>query len=329
MTHAAITGVGSYLPEEVLTNADLERLVDTSNEWIRTRTGIAERRVAARGEASSDLAARAGTAAMADAGIAPTDIDLLVLATSSPDHLFPSTASLAQSKMGLDCPAYDVMAACTGFVFAVADAAAAIESGRYETVLVVGTDAMTRLVDFTDRGTCVLFGDGASAFVMQASDEPGVLGVDLGTDGTGADMLSVPACGSAAPADEERIAAREQFVQMRGNEVFKFAVRVIPETIERALAASDLDVTDVAWIVPHQANQRIITTIPERLGIPDDRVVSIIEHTGNTSTASIPLAVDHLYTSGELSPGDMVVLVGFGAGVTWGTAVVRWTKEAR
>jgi 3-oxoacyl-[acyl-carrier-protein] synthase-3 len=329
MAHAAVIGIGSYLPETVLTNADLARLVDTSDEWIVSRTGIRERRVVAEGEATSDLAARAGERAIADSGIAPASIDLLVVGTSTPDMAFPSTACLAQAKMGLTCPAYDVNAACTGFIFALQHATAAIESGRAKTVLVIGADAITRLVDFTDRSTCVLFGDGAGAFVLQASDTPGVLGIHLGSDGTGAELLYVPAGGSAAPCTPERATGRDTFLKMNGNEVFKFAVRAIPKAARQALKESHLAVEDVTWLVPHQANQRILDTIADRLGVPHERVVSTIEHTGNTSSGSIPLAIDGLYTVGNLAPGDILALVGFGAGLTWGAAVLRWTKKER
>jgi 3-oxoacyl-[acyl-carrier-protein] synthase-3 len=327
MTYAAVTGIGSYLPEGVLTNADLALMVNTSDEWIWSRTGIRERRIIAEDEATSDLAARAGQRALADAGVAPDKVDLLVVGTSTPDMAFPSTACLTQAKLGLTCPAYDVNAACTGFIFALQHAAAAIESGRAKTILVIGADALTRLVDFTDRSTCILFGDGAGAFVLQAFEEPGVLGIHLGSDGTGADLLQVPAGGSAAPCTPERLAARETFLKMNGNEVFKFAVRAIPKVTRQALKESHLTVDDVTWFVPHQANQRILDTIADRLGVPHDRVVSTIERTGNTSSASIPLAIDGLYTVGNLKPGDVLVLVGFGAGLTWGAAVLRWTKK--
>ncbi|MBN2247933.1 MAG: ketoacyl-ACP synthase III [Coriobacteriia bacterium] len=326
MKHAAITGIGAYLPERRLTNADLETMVDTSDEWIRTRTGIGERRLAAEGEATSDLAAAAGVAAIADAGLTVDDIDFLVVGTSSPDHVFPSTASLVQAKLGLTCAGVDVMAACTSFVFALHHATVTIEAGRASTVLVIGADALTRHVDFTDRRTCVLFGDGAGAVVLQAADEPGIMGIDLGSDGTGADVLTIPAGGSAMPCTPERVAEGLHHVRMVGSEVFKFAVRAIPETTERALAASGLTSDDVTWLVPHQANQRILDTVADRLGIAHERVVSHIEWVGNTSSASIPLAVHDLYTSGNLRPGDVLALVGFGAGLTWGAAIVRWTK---
>ncbi len=326
MTHARIIGVGAYLPERILTNADLESLVDTSDEWIVSRTGVRERRVVSEGESTSTVGAAAARAALADAGLEATDIDLIVLGTSSPDHIFPSTASLVQRDIGATCPALDVMAACTGFIYALQHATASIESGRVKRALVIGAEAITRQVDFSDRGTCILFGDGAGAVVLEAGSEAGVLGIDLGCDGSGADVLIVPAGGAAAPCTPERVAAGEQYIRMVGSEVFKFAVRVIPETTMRALEASGLGLDDLTWFIPHQANQRIITAAAERLGLDDSRVFSNIEFTGNTSAASIPLALNDLYTDGQLNPGDVLALVGFGAGLTWGAAIVRWTK---
>ena len=326
MTHATITGIGAYLPERRLTNIDLEALVETSDEWISTRTGIRERRVAADHETTASLGAEAARAALDDAGLAAEELDLIVLGTSSPDHLFPSTASLLQEAIGARCPAVDALAACTSFVYGLHYATAAIESGRARRVLVVGADVLTRHVDFTDRTTCVLFGDGAGAAVLEASDDPGVLGIDLGTEGGAADVLSIPAGGSAAPATPERLAAGDQYIHMNGTEVFRFAVRVVPETTRRALQASGLSVGDLTWLIPHQANQRIIDAAAERLGMDPDRVFSNIEVTGNTSAASIPLALNDLYTDGQLRHGDLIALVGFGAGLTWGAAIVRWTK---
>lgn len=328
MTYAAITSVGSWLPERRLTNADLERMVDTTDEWIRTRTGIAERRVAAECDATSDLAARAGVVALERAGLGPADVDLLIVATSSPDMAFPSTACLAQAKMGLTCPAFDLNAACTGFIYGLQLATSMIESGRARTVLLVGAEVLTRLVDFTDRSTCVLFGDGAGAVVVQASETPGVLGVHLGADGGGADLLSIPAGGTAMPLTPENLAFGAQYMQMNGNEVFKFAVRAIPKVTRQALKESHLTVADVDWLVPHQANERITDTVGERLGIAHERVVNRIALTGNTSTASIPLALDSLHGAGDLRPGQVLALVGFGAGLTYGAAIVRLTEEA-
>ncbi len=323
--HAQIIGIGSYLPEQVVTNADLERMVDTSDEWIFSRTGIRERRVVADGESTSDLARRAAALAIERAGVSAEEIDLLVLGTTSPDHVFPSTACLTQAKLGLTCPAVDVMAACTSFIYALHYGAAAIESGRAETVLIVGAEALTRFVDFTDRGTCVLFGDGAGAAVLRASTEPGVKSVLLGADGTGADLLLAPGGGAAQPLTAESLAAGDQYLKMSGNEVFKFAVRVIPRATTQVLESSGHTIDDLTWLIPHQANKRIISTVEERLGIDDSRVFCNLDRVGNTSSASIPMALDELYTGGRLAPGDLIALVGFGAGLTWGAAVVRWS----
>ena len=324
--HARIVGVGAYLPERVLTNSELEKMVDTSDEWIVTRTGIRERHLAAEEEATSHLATRAAQRALADSGLVSDDIDLLIVGTSSPDMIFPSTACLVQDAMGLKCPSHDVMAACTGFVYALQSATALIESGRANNALVIGADALTRHVDFEDRSTCVLFGDGAGAVVLSASDSPGVRSVILGSDGSGADLLQVSAGGSARPATHERVDARQQYIKMSGNEIFRFAARVIPKATKDVVQSCGLDVDDLAWVVPHQANQRIIDTIADRLGLEHERVFSNIATTGNTSAASIPLALSDLYTSGRLAPGDKIALVGFGAGLTWGAAIVEWTK---
>lgn len=322
---ARIAGVGSHLPDRVLSNADLERMVDTTDEWIVSRTGISERRVVGPGESTSDLAAIALERALNSAGIGPRDIDLLLIGTSSPDMIFPSTACLVQTRLGMTCAAYDVNAACSGFVYALHAGTAAIESGRARRVAIVGADALTRHIDFTDRSTCVLFGDGAGAVIVEAADEPGVLGIALGADGSGAGLLAIPAGGSAEPASHEAIDARRTCVTMNGNEVFRFAVKVIPRATLDALEASGFTVADLDWLIPHQANQRIIKTVEQRLGISHDRVFSHVSRVGNTSAASIPLALDDLYTGGRLAPGALVALVGFGAGLTWGAAVLRWT----
>ncbi len=325
---AEIIGVGSYLPEKTLTNADLERMVDTSDEWILSRTGIKERHIAAPDQATSDLAVEACERAIATADIARDEIDLFVMGTATPDHWMPSASCVAQAKLGLRCPSFDVNAACSGFIYALQTGAAAIESGRATTVLVAGADTLSRVVDFEDRTTCVLFGDGAGAVVLRASDAPGVMSVVLGADGAGGPHLKIPAGGSAAPCDAETVAARTQFLTMNGPEVFKFAVRVIPRATVEALDACGKSVEDLTWLVPHQANKRILDTVEERLGIDDSRVFSNLERTGNTSAASIPLALDDLYTSGQLAPGDLLALVGFGAGLTWGAAVLSWTMVA-
>jgi 3-oxoacyl-[acyl-carrier-protein] synthase III len=326
--HAAVIGVGSYLPSYVLTNEDLEAMVDTSDEWIVSRTGIRERRLAAESQATSDLAVEAAQRALESSGVRKEEVDLIVVATASPDHLFPSTATIVQAKLGMTCPGYDVNAACTGFVYGLHAGAAAIESGRANTVLVIGADMLSRFIDFTDRGTCILFGDGAGAVVLRASDEPGVLSIVLGADGTGGDLLKIPAGGSAQVCTAEALEAGDQYLKMAGNEVFKFAVRVIPKATLEALDKSGHAVDELTWLVPHQANQRILNTIEERLGIAHDKVFSNVATTGNTSAASIPLALDDLYTSGRLLPGDLVGLVGFGAGLTWGAAIIRWALHA-
>jgi len=324
--YAEIIGVGSYLPEKRLTNHDLEKMVDTSDDWITSRTGIKERRIAADDESTSTLGIHAAQRALVNADVTNDSIDMLVVGTSSPDMIMPSSACLIEEALGLSCPAHDVMAACAGFIYAFQSAVSAIESGRARTVLVVGAEALSKHIDFTDRSTCVLFGDGAGAVVLRASQEPGVLGITLGADGSGSSHLMIPAGGSARPIDAAALESRSHLLQMNGNEVFRFAVRVIPKVTREALAQSNLDVDDLAWLIPHQANQRILDTIANRLDMPHDRVVSNLEKTGNTSTASIPLALDGLYTSGQLQPGDHVGLIGFGAGLTWGAAIVRWTK---
>jgi 3-oxoacyl-[acyl-carrier-protein] synthase-3 len=326
--HATIAGTGSYLPERVITNQDLEQMVETSDEWIASRTGIRERHVVAEGESTSDLAARAARIAMERAGVTAEDIDMLYLGTTGPDYIMPSTACMTQAKLGLTCPAVDMMAACSSWIYALHSATAAIESGRADTVLVIGAEALTRLIDFTDRGTCILFGDGAGAVVLKASEEPGVESIVLGADGRGAEQLIIPAGGAANPLTPASLEAHDQLVKMNGSEVFKFAVRVIPRATREALDKAGHSLDDLRWLVPHQANQRIIATVEERLGIEEERVYLNIANTGNTSAASIPMALDDLYTSGRLAPGDLLCLVGFGAGLTWGAAVVRWTVPA-
>jgi 3-oxoacyl-[acyl-carrier-protein] synthase-3 len=328
MPYADIVGIGSYRPDRILTNADLEQMVETSDEWITTRTGIRERRIVADDQATSDMAIEASRRAIADAGIDPTTIDQIIVATSTPDQIMPSTACIVAGALGLTSAAYDVNAACTGFIYALHAAAAAIESGRARAALVIGADTLSRFTDFTDRATCVLFGDGAGAVVLSAGEEPGVLAVEIGADGSGADLLGIPATGSRVPVADADGVVPGPYIRMNGQEIFKFAVRAIPSATRHVLAASQLDVEHLDWLVPHQANQRIIATIAERLDMPEDRVVSNIAEVGNTSAASIPLALDDLYTARRLRAGHHLALVGFGAGLTWGAAVVRWTKEA-
>jgi len=323
--YATIIGTGSYLPDTIMTNADLKRMVETSDEWIMSRTGIRERHIVSENETTSDLAAKAAAVAIERASAAFTDIDLLLLGTTSPDYIMPSTACVTQSKLGLSCPAVDLMAACSSFVYALQAGAAAIESGRADTVLVIGAEALTRLVDFTDRSTCVLFGDGAGAVVLGVSDKPGVETIVLGADGTGAGHLIIPSGGAASPMTVERAQTHQQFVKMNGGEVFKFAVQIIPRVTAEVLEKSEHTLDELAWLIPHQANKRIVDTIGDRLDIDPERIYLNVGQTGNTSAASIPLALDDLYTNGRLRPGDLIALVGFGAGLTWGAATLRWT----
>ncbi|MHB0975904.1 MAG: beta-ketoacyl-ACP synthase III [Candidatus Aquicultorales bacterium] len=324
---AAITGTGVYLPSRVLTNEDLESMVETTDEWITTRTGIKRRRIIGADENISDMAVEAGRAALDRAGLEPSDLDLIILTTSSPEMIMPSTACIAQAKLGASCPAFDLSAACSGFVFGLSVASSYIESGSYKTILLVGSDALTRHLDWTDRKTCVLFGDGAGAVVLERSTgEFGVLSSYLASDGRGVDLLGIPAGGSANPGSEETLRERMHYIQMNGNEIYKFAVRAIPEVVERVLEETGLGLEDIDYIIPHQANSRILKAASERMGISEDKVVANIEDYGNTSTASIPLALDQLNGSGRLKEGDVLVFVGFGAGLTWGANVVRWGK---
>lgn len=323
--HATVVGTGSYLPEKVMANADFERMVETSAEWITSRTGIRERHIVAENETTSDLAARAAALAMDRAGVARHEIDLLLLGTTSPDNVMPSTACMTQAKLGMSCPAVDVVAACTSFIYALHAGASAIESGRADTVLAIGAEALTRPIDFTERSTCILFGDGAGAIVLGVSEEPGVEAIVLGADGSGAKQLIIESGGATSPMTVERARAGQQFAKMNGSEVFRFAVRVIPRATAEVLDRSGHALDELAWLIPHQANKRIIDTIGERLGVDPERVYLNIDRTGNTSAASIPMALDDRYTSGRLRPGDLIALVGFGAGLTWGAAVLRWT----
>jgi 3-oxoacyl-[acyl-carrier-protein] synthase-3 len=323
---AGILGMGVYVPTKVLTNFDLEKMVDTSDEWIRIRTGISERRIAGDDEATSDLAVKAAEAALEDAGIKAEEIDLILVATSTPDMIYPSTACLVQQKLGIKgCAAFDIQAVCTGFSYALATASQFIQSGMYKNILLIGSDAMSKHINWKDRGTCILFGDGAGAFVMGRVDNGyGVLSNFLAADGSGADLLKIPAGGTQNPGSEETIRNGLHYVQMRGNEVFKFAVKIIPEASLAALDLADLKVEDIDYFVPHQANIRIIDSAIHRLGVPKEKTVVNLSKYGNTSTASIPLALNDVYKSGDLKRGNILLFVGFGAGLTWGANVVRW-----
>lgn len=325
--YAHITGWGMAVPERVLTNADLERMVETSDEWIRTRTGIRERRIAAPEESTATLATRAALQALQRAHVSPQEVDLIIVSTSSPDHLFPATAALVQDAIGaMRAGAFDLLAACTGFIYALSMAANAIRSGSIRTALVIGAETLSRIVNWQDRNTCILFGDGAGAFVLQAAEQPGgLLAEVLHADGSGADLLTLPAGGSKLPASAETVAQGLHFVHMNGREVFRFATRVMAEAVEEVLAKAGLSKEAVTVIVPHQANRRILEAAARGLKLPLEKFVINLDRYGNTSTASIPIAVCEAVAEGRIRPGDTVVFVGFGAGLTYGAAVARWT----
>ncbi len=321
-----INGIGVYLPDKVLTNADLEKIVDTSDDWIVTRTGINERRIVDDSVTVSDLAAKAGLMAIEDAKIDPNDVDLVVVATGSPEMIWPSTACLAQAKMNLSgSAAFDLQAACTSFIYGLTVADGLLSSGTFQNILLIGAETITRLVNWQDRNTCVLFGDGAGAFLLRKS-EPGfgILSSYLAADGNRADMLKIPAGGSGQICSQKVVDENLQTIHMKGSDVFRFAVKALPESVEKALAKAGLAIDDVDHFIPHQANQRIIEAAVERLGLPIEKVATNISKYGNTSAASIPLVLEELYRAKSLRRGDILVLAAFGAGLTWGAVVIRW-----
>lgn len=327
---AVITGVGSYVPEEVLTNKDLERIVETSDEWIVSHTGIKERRIASDEQASSDLGAQAALAALDDAGLAADDVELIVCPTVTPDHMFPSTANNIQAAIGVpnSAGAFDLLSGCTGFVYGLWVARGFVASGDLGCVLVVAAEKLTSITDWTDRSTCVLFGDGAGAAVVQPGEgdasETGLLSFVLESYGEHGHLLDIPAGGSRTPLTEEGLAAREHCLRMNGPELYKIAVRGVPDVAEKAIERAGLTNHDIDWVVMHQANMRIIDAAARRLDIPEDHMVVNIEKFGNTSGASIAIALDEAYRDGRIQPGDNVLLVGFGAGFSLGAAVLRW-----
>jgi len=322
---ACIAGTGSYAPAKVVTNADLERMVATSDEWIRERTGIRERRIAATGEACSDLAVQAGKRALTAAGQAATDLDMILVATCTGDYPLPATACLVQHQLGATkAAACDLSAACCGFVYALSVADAYVKSGMRH-VLVIGSEVMSAITDWTDRNTCVLFGDGAGAVVVSASDgEQGILSTHLRSDGTLCELIMVPGGGSRTPPSEKVIAERLQYIKMKGNETFKVAVRTLEEIARATLLANGLRVEDLDLYVPHQANVRILKAVMERLGLPREKVLLNLDRYGNTSAASIPFALDEAVREGRIKDGSLVMLGAFGAGLTWASAVIRW-----
>jgi 3-oxoacyl-[acyl-carrier-protein] synthase-3 len=325
--YSAITGWGMYVPEKVLTNADLERMVDTSDEWIVSRSGIKERRIAAPHETASTLSINASRQALARAGIDGEDLDLIIIATVSYDYPFPSTANLVQHALGAQCGAFDMQAACTGFIYGLAVAHQFIASGAAKHALVVGVEVLSRVMDYTDRTTCVLFGDGAGAVVLSASDEPGgLLGFTLGSDGEKPELLWIPVGGSAKRIDEDDLRNRRQFVKMNGSEVFKFATRIMGTAMEEALVNAGMTADEMDLFIPHQANLRIIEAASKRLNLPPEKVFVNIERYGNTSAAAVPIALCEAVEQGRVFKGAHLGMVAFGAGLTWAAAVVKWTQ---
>lgn len=323
---AGIVGVGTYVPERVMTNLELQEMVDTSDEWIRTRSGIRERRIAAEEQATSDMALEASRRALADGGISPEELDLVIVATNTPDMFFPATGCLLQNGLGAkNAGAFDLLAGCTGFIYGMSVAAQFIAAGTARTVLVAGSETLTRILNWKDRNTCVLFGDGAGAVVMQpVPGDRGILSVMLGSDGSGGDLLKLPAGGSRMPASAETVSQNLHYLQMNGREVFKFAVRAMEDGSGEVLRRAGLTRDDVDFLVPHQANIRIIEHAAKKMNLPMDRVAVNVDRYGNTSTASVPLALEESLQAGKIKDGDNVIMVGFGTGLTWAGLLIRW-----
>lgn len=327
--YSKISGWGMYAPKKVLTNDDLAKMVDTNDEWIRTRTGIRERHIAAEGEATVDQSIHAAQQALERAGISAADLDLIILATSTPDYLCPPASSILEDRMGATkAGAMTLVAGCTGFVYGLATAAQFVQTGFYEHILVIGAETLSYAVDWEDRNTCVLFGDGAGAVVVSRSETPGGLqSMVLGSEGSGWDALIVPGIGSHAPITPETLERKEDKLRMKGRQVFKFATRVMTDAVTQVLTDAGLTINDVDLIVPHQANERIIDLAVRRLGIPKDKVVMNLERYGNTSAASVPLALAEALDEGRIQPGDTVVMVAFGAGLTYAATLWQWQSE--
>lgn len=322
MIYSRIIGTGGYLPERVLTNQDLEKMVDTTDSWITERTGIKERRIAAKGENTCDLAEQAALRAIEAAGIDKNEIDLIIVGTTTPDQVFPSTACLLQDRLGIHgAPAFDVQAVCTGFVYALSVADKFIKSGTHKTALVIGAETMSRITDWNDRTTCILFGDGAGAVILQASEEAGILSTHIHADGQYKDLLRVQAGVSTA---YEHVADGTAYMEMRGNEVFKVAVNTLGRIVDETLAANAMQKSDIDWLVPHQANIRIINATAKKLGMSLDNVVVTVDKHGNTSGASVPLALDVAVRDGRIKRGDTILLEAFGGGFTWGSALIKY-----
>ena len=322
MTYATIAGTGGYLPERVMENREFEAFLDTSDDWIRERTGIKRRRIAAEGETTSDMSVAAARAALERAGLAAGDVDLIVLATTTPDKVFPSTACIVQRRLGIHgCPAFDVHAACSGFIFALDVANRFVQTGGASTALVIGAETYSRIIDWKDRSTCVLFGDGAGAVVLRASPEPGILSVHSHSDGKDEDLLHVPA-GISQGYDTVREGSA--YIRMKGNEVFRRAVGTLNMIASETIAGGGVTPADIAWLIPHQANLRIIAAAAKKLDVPMERVVVTVDEHANTSSASIPLALDVAVRDGRVQRGELLLFEAFGAGFTWGSALVRY-----
>ncbi len=324
---AKITGTGSYLPEKRITNSDLEKMVDTNDEWIRQRTGIVERRMAAPDQATSDLALEASKIAIADAGLQPADIDQIIVATVTPDTIFPATACRLQDMLGCrQIPAFDLSAACSGFIYALAVARTTIAAGVAKHILVVGAECLTRFTDYKERGTCILFGDGAGAIVLSRteSEQSGVIDTYLASDGSGADLMILPGIGSRNPPTEQTVAEGLQFIRMNGRAVYKHAIGKIVSLVNESLQRCNLTHDDINLIIPHQMNARIIESAAKHLEVPAEKVYVNIDRYGNTSAATIPIAIDEAFREGRIKTGDLIVLVAFGGGMTWASALLRW-----
>ena len=321
-----IIGTGSYIPEKVLSNSDLEGMVETSDEWITTRTGIKERRVVEDGKASSDLAFEASRRALTDAGVAADELDMIIVATITPDHFFPSTACLLQDKLGAKhTGAFDLMGACSGFIYALVAGSHFIQAGGARKVLVVGAECLTKITDFTDRASCILFGDGAGAVVLSPGDgDAGLRYSELGADGSGAVYMIVPAGGSRTPTTAETVQARQHYIKIQGREVYRFAVMKMSELVANAVKMTGIGLDDVKIIIPHQVNLRILEGAAKRLGIPADKFYVNIDRIGNTSAASVPIALDEARREGCFGAGDVLIMVAFGGGLTWASAVWKW-----
>lgn len=321
-----IVGTGSYLPEKVLTNFDLEKMVETSDEWIRTRTGIRERHIVDNGRASSDLAVVAAQRALKKSKLTPGDLDLIIVGTITPDRLFPSTACYVQHKLGArQIPAFDLSAACSGFLYVITIGSSFIANGIYKNVLAIGVETMSTITDYTDRNTCVLFGDGAGATILQPIEEGHqILYTYLGADGAGGDLMILPASGSQIPTSHKTVDERLHLIKLRGREVFKYAVLKMTEIIRDALVKTNYTLDDISLIIPHQMNRRILEATAEKLDIPIERIFINIDRCANTSGASIPMAFDEAVQTGRIKKGDVVIMVAFGGGLTWGTTVIKW-----